>query len=92
MWIALTDGGSGLEEFCQQNFNRPDLVVILDFYHVAEYLSEWAKVLHPDEAEAGDVAKAWCHRLKHEGGEVVRAECHLGRPLLYFDRGYRALA
>jgi len=38
VWIALTDGGNGLEEFCQQNFNRHDLVVILDFYHAAEYL------------------------------------------------------
>ena len=25
-------------------------------------------------------------------GEVVRAECHEGRPLLYFNRGYRGLA
>jgi flavin reductase (DIM6/NTAB) family NADH-FMN oxidoreductase RutF len=24
-------------------------------------------------------------------GEVVRAECHAGRPLLYFNRGYRGL-
>ena len=24
-------------------------------------------------------------------GEVVRAECHAGKPLMYFNRGYRAL-
>jgi (E)-2-((N-methylformamido)methylene)succinate hydrolase len=24
-------------------------------------------------------------------GEVVQSECHAGRPLLYFNRGYRAL-
>src|SRR5262249_11163553 len=38
VWVALTDGGSGLEAFMQQNFNRPDLVLILDFYHAASYL------------------------------------------------------
>ena len=37
MWVALTDGGNGLEGFCQENFNRPDLVLILDFYHAASY-------------------------------------------------------
>jgi hypothetical protein len=35
LWVALTDGGTGLESFVQKNFNRPDLVVILDFYHAA---------------------------------------------------------
>lgn len=55
------------------NFPRVE-AVILDFYHVAEYLSAWAKVLHPDEREAGGVAQTWCHRLKHEGGDVVLSE------------------
>lgn len=72
-WVAISDGGSGVEDWLRDNFPRVE-AVILDFWHVAEYLSEWAKVLHPDEAEAGDVAKAWCHRLKHEGGDVVLAE------------------
>ena len=30
--------------------------------------------MHPDEHEATDVAQAWCHRLKHEGGEAVLAD------------------
>lgn len=72
-WVAISDGGAGMEDWLRANFPRVE-AVILDFYHVAEYLSEWAKVLHPDEAEATDVAKAWCHRLKHEGGDVVLAE------------------
>jgi hypothetical protein len=55
------------------NFPRVEAVV-LDFYHVAEYLGEWAKVLHADEAEARGVAGTWCHRLKHEGGAAVLAE------------------
>lgn len=69
-WVAISDGGAGIEAWLSENFPRVE-AVILDFYHVAEYLSAWAKVLHPDEAEATDVAKAWCHRLKHEGGDVV---------------------
>lgn len=71
-WVAISDGGAGIEGWLRANFPRVE-AVILDFYHVAEYLSEWAKVLYPDEAEAKDVARAWCHRLKHEGGEVVLA-------------------
>lgn len=72
-WVAISDGGVGIETWLRENFPRVE-AVILDFYHVAEYLSEWSKVLHPNESEAKDVAKTWCHRLKHEGGEVVLAE------------------
>jgi hypothetical protein len=67
-WLAISDGGAGIEDWLRDNFPRVEAVV-LDFYHVAEYLSEWAKVLHP--ADAGTVAQGWCHRLKHEGGEEV---------------------
>jgi len=72
-WVAISDGGAGIEDWLRANFPRVE-AVILDFYHVAEYLSAWATVLHPDEDEAKDVAHAWCHRLKHEGGEVVLRE------------------
>jgi hypothetical protein len=72
-WVALSDGGAGIEDWLRLNFPRVE-AVILDFYHVAEYLNEWAKALHPNEAEAQDVARAWCHRLKHEGGAVVLAD------------------
>lgn len=73
-WVALTDGGSGLERFCQQNFNRPDLVLILDFYHPASYLEKLAKALHPtDEAAAAAQAEQWCRLLKEEGGAVTLA-------------------
>jgi hypothetical protein len=74
LWVALTDGGSGLEGFCQQNFNRPDLVLILDFYHAASYLEKLAKALHPtDEAAATTQAEQWCRLLKDEGGAVMLA-------------------
>jgi hypothetical protein len=72
-WVAISDGGAGIEDWLRENFPRVE-AVILDFYHVAEYLSEWAKVLHPDETQASDVARRWCHRLKHEGGSVVLAD------------------
>jgi hypothetical protein len=74
VWVALTDGGSGLEAFVQGNFNRPDLVVILDFYHPASYLEKLAKALHPaDEAAAGRQAEQWCRLLKEEGGATTLA-------------------
>ena len=73
-WVGVSDGGAGIEDWLRANFPRVE-AVILDFYHAAEYLSEWAKVWHPDdESHAGRVAAEWCHRLKHEGGEVVLAE------------------
>ena len=72
-WVAISDGGAGIEDWLRLNFPRVE-AVILDFWHVAEYLNEWAKALHADEAAAQDAAHAWCHRLKHKGGEVVLAD------------------
>lgn len=69
-WLAISDGGAGLEDWLRENFPRVE-TVILDFYHAAEHLNEWAKVLHPDETQAKRVASEWCHRLKHEGGKAV---------------------
>jgi hypothetical protein len=69
-WIALSDGGAGLEDWLRRNFPRVE-AVILDFYHAAEHLGDWAKVVHPQESEAERMSAAWCHRLKHEGGQVV---------------------
>lgn len=72
-WVAISDGGAGLEELLRGSFPRVQ-AVILDFYHAAEHLSEWAKVMHPnDPTEAERVASEWCHRLKHEGGAAVLA-------------------
>lgn len=77
VWVALTDGGNGLEALLQTHFNRADLVLILDFYHAASYLEELSKALHPDDDEAAKAqAERWCHLLKAEGGattlEVLR--------------------
>lgn len=73
-WIALSDGGSGLEDFLRVNFGRLD-AVILDFYHAAEHLGDLAKALYGAGSEAAEAARLrWSHRLKHEGGGVVLEE------------------
>ena len=74
LWIALTDGGGGLELFAEKNFSRPGLVVILDFYHAADYLKELARALHSKEEEkAKEQAEQWCRLLKSEGGATTLA-------------------
>ena len=74
VWVALTDGGNGLESFVQSNFNRADLVVILDFYHPTGYLKGLAKAALPhDEAGAEAWTQQWCRLLKEEGGAATLA-------------------
>jgi hypothetical protein len=73
LWIGLTDGGAGLEDFVRRNFAR-EPVFILDFYHPAERLCDLAKLWHPqDEAPAEALGASWCHTLKHEGGDALIA-------------------
>jgi len=70
--IALSDGGAGLEEFFRKNFPRAEC--ILDFWHAAEHLTELGLALYPgDEAQRKECVGAWCHQLKHEGGEAALA-------------------
>ena len=71
VWVAITDGGAGLEDFVRENFPRVE-AVILDFYHAAEYLAKLATALHPtDEAAALAQTKAWSRLLRDEGGAVM---------------------
>jgi len=68
--IALSDGGSGLEDVLRKFF--PRCVCILDFYHAKEHLVELAQALYAADEEARRRWQdEWCHRLKHEGGRVV---------------------
>jgi hypothetical protein len=74
-WIGLCDGGNGLEDFVRDNFGRPDVVLILDFFHPAEDLGELARLLHPtDEEKAQEQAQGWCHTMKHRGGGAILEE------------------
>lgn len=67
-WIALTDGGAGLEHFIDVNFPRAEK--ILDFHHAVEHLSAFAKCYRPGPG-SGPLLDAWCHSLKHAGGKQV---------------------
>jgi hypothetical protein len=88
-WIGLGDGGSGLENFERTNFNRADLVVILDFWHPTGYLEKLARAWHPDNEDTRTTqTKAWCHKLKHEGGQAMLA-CLQGLALPQ-NKGVRA--
>jgi hypothetical protein len=70
-WIAISDGGSGLEDFLRINFPQVE-EVILDFYHAAEYLGKIGRAWHPTDEKASQAwSEKWCHDLKHEGGEAV---------------------
>jgi len=66
-WIALTDGGNGLEDWIDLHF--PLAIKILDFRHATEYLANFAKV--HCAGDASEQLSAWCHTMKHEGGEVI---------------------
>lgn len=70
--IALSDGGSGLEDVLRKFF--PRATCILDFWHAKEHLVELAQALQPhDEAARRSWLDQWCHQLKHEGGRAVLA-------------------
>ena len=72
-WVALSDGGAGLEDFLHTNFPRVE-AVILDFYHASEYLAKLAKALHPsDETAALAQTKSWSRLLRDEGGDAAIA-------------------
>jgi hypothetical protein len=69
-WVALSDCGSGVEEFLRVNF--PRAVRIADFYHVAEHLGDLAKAWSPGDPDAAKtLCDGWCHMLKHEGGRAA---------------------
>jgi hypothetical protein len=73
-WIAISDGGAGLEDWLRAHFGRLE-AVILDFYHASEHLAELAKAWHGAEAEAArEQHRRWAHRLKHEGGAAILEE------------------
>ena len=73
VWVALSDGGSGLEDFVRANVPRVE-AVILDFYHAAEHLAELAAAVYPTDATAAlGQTKAWSRLLRDEGGEVLIA-------------------
>jgi hypothetical protein len=71
--IAVTDGGNGLEEALQRNL-ADNLTTILDWFHAAEHICDFAKVWHPRDEEA---CTQWQHEAKgilyERGGEALLA-------------------
>ena len=71
--VALTDGGSGLEQCLTVSLAgiAKLLTFVLDFWHASEHLQEFGNVFVREEAARKEQVTAWCHTLKHEGGRVV---------------------
>lgn len=69
--IAVTDGGNGLEEALQRNL-ADNLTTVLDWYHAAEHLCDFAAVLHAKDEAA---RATWAHEAKgilyEHGGEAL---------------------
>jgi hypothetical protein len=69
--IAVTDGGNGLEEALQRHLAE-DLKTILDWYHAAEHLCDFAKVWHAHDEAARTQWQATAQGLLYEqGGEAL---------------------
>jgi len=69
--IAVTDGGNGLEEALQRNL-ADNLTTILDWYHAAEHLCDFAKVWHGrDDAARQHWQEQTKSILYEQGGEVL---------------------
>jgi hypothetical protein len=88
VWVALTDGGAGLEEFMAVYFPRAECV--LDFYHAAEHLNDLAKALYAgDEGQAAEMAGQWCQTLKHESGAALLAVLEALAHISQMTRSFR---
>jgi hypothetical protein len=69
--IAVTDGGNGLEEALQRHLAE-NLTTILDWYHAAEHLGDFAKVWHArDEAARTQWVEEAKGLLYEHGGEAL---------------------
>jgi hypothetical protein len=68
VWIALTDGGNGLEDFINVNF--PRAMKILDFHHATLHLADFAKKFRSGPL-AERLLAGWCHTLKQAGGAMM---------------------
>jgi hypothetical protein len=74
--IAVTDGGNGLEEALQRHLAE-SLTTILDWYHAAEHLADFAKAWHARDDQARAQWQQQATGLLYEqGGEALLA--HLG--------------
>jgi hypothetical protein len=69
--IAVTDGGNGLEEALQRHL-ADNLTTILDWYHAAQHLHDFAALWHArDETAAGAWAQEAKGILYEQGGDAL---------------------
>lgn len=69
--IAITDGGNGLEEALQRHL-ASDLRTILDWYHAAEHVCDFAKVWFAgDESGRERCQSEWKGVLYDQGGKAL---------------------
>ncbi len=74
--IAVTDGGNGLEEALQRHLAE-NLTTILDWYHAAEHLCDFAKVWHAHDEEACAQWRGHTKTILYEqGGEALLSYLH----------------
>jgi hypothetical protein len=71
--VALSDGGSGLENALLNVVSGQvqEVVFVLDFWHAADHLQQFANVWLTDQQARNDQVEAWSHHLKHHGGESL---------------------
>jgi hypothetical protein len=74
--VAITDGGNGLEEALQRHL-ADNLVTVLDWYHAAQHLCDFAAALHATDETA---RHAWSQETKailyEQGGEALLTHLH----------------
>ena len=69
--IAITDGGNGLEEALRRHLAE-NLRTILDWYHAAEHLGDFATVWHGEDAAACTQWQTQAKTILYEqGGEAL---------------------
>src|SRR5439155_7815078 len=74
--IAVTDGGNGLEEALQRHLAE-DLTTILDWYHAAEHICDFAKVWHAHDDEARAQWQLQAKGILYEqGGDALLTYLH----------------
>lgn len=73
-WIAITDGGAGLEDFMHTGFPRVECV-ILDYWHAVEHFSDFVRIdVRGNEADHKTKLGAWKETLLERGGGAALAE------------------
>ncbi len=74
--LALMDGGAGLEPCVLEALagTSQHVIFILDFWHAAQHLQEFANLFVREEVARKEQMQKWCETLKHQGGPALLKE------------------